>query len=67
MFKMCNILNFINNRVSDYLEWNCFMAGIVTTKHVKGYFGSDLDFCYHSPPFHINRLLNERKLNLECC
>lgn len=40
------------------------MGGVVTTKDMKGYFGSDLDFCYHSTPFHINPLLNKRKLNL---
>lgn len=66
MFKMCKILNCINNRVSDYLEWNYFVAEIVTTKDMKGYFGSDLGFCSHSLPFHINPLPNERKLNLEC-
>lgn len=64
---MCKILNCINNRISDYLEWNCFMAGTVTAKDVKGYFGSNLDFCYYSPPFHRNPLLNERQLNLEYC
>lgn len=64
MFKMCKILNCINNGVSHYLEWNCIMAGIVTTKDMKGYFSSDLDFCYHSPLFRINPLLNERRLNL---
>lgn len=67
MFKMCKNLNCINKRVSHYLEWNCFVAGIVATKDMKRSFGSDLDFCYHCPLFRLNPLLNERKLNLECC
>lgn len=68
MFRLCNILNYIHDsRVSHYLDWNCFMAGIVGDYDVKEYFDSGLYFCYHSPPLHINPLINEVKLNLKRC